>query len=206
MTGTTVTPIPSMFKSLSGAVADLPAAGSLPNGSIYFATDTLDVYQMQAGAWALILDYSVLHAITIEKVLKTADETVSNSIVGQNDDHLIHAVAANEVWFVIARFKYISTAGANIKIVITVPAAGVLTGIRATTIGALAGTGGMTPLDLTAYQAMACNGATQVDYWLCVYVGGANAGNLQVKWAQNTAEVSDTKILTNSFLLAHKLN
>lgn len=44
--------------SSSGAAAAIPTAADLPNGSLYFETDTLDVKQVQAGAWVIIFDYS----------------------------------------------------------------------------------------------------------------------------------------------------
>ena len=37
-------------------------------------------------------------------------------------------------------------------------------------------------------------------------INGANAGTLIFQWAQNTATVEDTKVLTNSYLIACKLN
>lgn len=37
--------------SLAGLAADIPAAGTLPNGSIYFATDTFQLYIKQGAAW-----------------------------------------------------------------------------------------------------------------------------------------------------------
>jgi len=39
-----------------------------------------------------------------------------------------------------------------------------------------------------------------------VYIGGGAAGNIQLQWAQGFADVSDTKVLANSFIIAHKLN
>ncbi len=38
--------------SSSGAYASIPTAANLPNGSLYFATDTSKLWQVQAGAWA----------------------------------------------------------------------------------------------------------------------------------------------------------
>jgi len=40
--------------SSSGAAADIPAAADLPNGSLYFETDTLLLKQVQAGAWVTL--------------------------------------------------------------------------------------------------------------------------------------------------------
>ena len=38
-----------------------------------------------------------------------------------------------------------------------------------------------------------------------VVINGATAGNVQLQWAQNTAEVSNTKVLANSCICAVKL-
>lgn len=42
------------FHCSSGTAAAIPAAANLPNGSIYFETDTAILKQVQAGAWATI--------------------------------------------------------------------------------------------------------------------------------------------------------
>ena len=38
-----------------------------------------------------------------------------------------------------------------------------------------------------------------------IVINGANAGTLQFQWAQSTAHASNSKILTNSCLIANKL-
>jgi hypothetical protein len=40
--------------SASGLAGAIPAAGDLPNGSIYFETDTGTLKQVQAGAWVIL--------------------------------------------------------------------------------------------------------------------------------------------------------
>jgi len=54
--------IPKVFWSKSGLAVARPAATGLANGSIWNSTDTKDIDQVQAGAWATILDYSALTA------------------------------------------------------------------------------------------------------------------------------------------------
>ena len=58
--------------SSSGAFADRPAAADLPNGSIYFSTDTTTLSQVQAGAWADI-------AATVNAGIWILHETLSPS-------------------------------------------------------------------------------------------------------------------------------
>ena len=45
---------PVTIHSSSGAAADIPTAADLPNGSLYFETDTGELKQVQSGAWAAI--------------------------------------------------------------------------------------------------------------------------------------------------------
>ena len=52
------------------------------------------------------------------------------------------------------------------------------------------------------------SGITLSDDWAilwAVIVNGATAGNVQLQWSQKIAEATDTKILANSFIMAHKL-
>ena len=58
-------------------------------------------------------------------VRKTADETVSNSTVLQNDDHLVLSVGASDVWDILMVLRINSSAVADFKWVFTVPASGV---------------------------------------------------------------------------------
>lgn len=56
------------FHFSSGLAAALPTAADLPNGSVYYETDTLVTQQVQAGAWASIN--------TIELSILTTDEDI----------------------------------------------------------------------------------------------------------------------------------
>ena len=47
---------------------------------------------------ALIATHAALFGLHTKITYKTADQTVNNSAVLQNDDHLLLAVGANEVW------------------------------------------------------------------------------------------------------------
>src|SRR4030042_1672706 len=93
------------FYCFYGTAGAIPVAATLPNGSVYYETDTTITKQVQAGAWVtIVLASSAFSAHIVdftlhEKIVrKTADETVNNSIALQNDDHLLFAIGANEVW------------------------------------------------------------------------------------------------------------
>lgn len=129
-------------------------------------------------------------------VRKTADETISNDTVLQDDGQLKFTVPANSVYYFIQLVKFISTAVADIKMNWSLPAAASIeyqtqaSGTTYTTAGnlVLSGTGGNIVRTL--------NG---------IVIIGATAGEVQYRWAQQTAEVSDTKVLKDSCLLAFRI-
>ena len=137
---------------------------------------------------------------------KTSNETVNNSTALQNDDHLLFAVAANEVWEIEVLAIVLTTVAAGSKFAFTVPVAGALSIIWQDAHGHnLANSCLISLEDGTAAHAFVGVAANE---WLWIkglYVGGANAGNLQLQWAQSAAVAVDTKVLTNSYLIAHKL-
>ncbi len=136
-------------------------------------------------------------------VRKTADETVNNSTVLQNDDHLSLAVGANEVWEIDLYMRLTSSIAASLDYAFTYPAASTLMYLNVVAGGAyevLAEVAATTEVTVTGAAA-----DIRWAYQHLIYTGGANAGNIQLQWAQHAAEVSDTKVLTNSFLLCHKI-
>lgn len=140
-------------------------------------------------------------------VLKTADETVNNSTTLQNDDELLLAVAANDVWAFILLLRIATTAVADFRLTFTVPAGGVIK-LQSDVNGAGTYIGVGNEVDFTAQIAMAfaTASANAPANFKVLYIGGAAAGVVQLRWAQGTAEVSDTKVLANSHIIAVKLN
>ena len=136
----------------------------------------------------------------IKTVLKVADETINNSNVLQNDDELLFAMAANEVWEFTLWVNFTSSAVADFAMGYSVPVGAVLHTVRITDEG-----GVVVRIDANPTSAAGA-GATQVPILVHGHiVNGANAGNFQIRWAQSTAEVSDTKVLIGSSIVAHKL-
>ena len=158
-------------------------------------------WDKDAGVWRKVLVNAEGKLIVsgIIPVLKTADETVNNSTVLQNDDHLLLPVGANEVWSIWVYVRFISTAVANFSAKWVVPAAGAA--VLTTVTG-----GTQVETDATVQYNLAGAGALRVSFYHLLYIGGANAGNVQFQWAQQVAEASDTIVYKNSFLLAHKLS
>jgi len=134
-------------------------------------------------------------AVTISK---TSDETVNDSATMQNDDELLFAVGANEVWHVIVLAVVNSGATPDIKFGWSVPA------------GAAILWGNDYQLkSLTQAQTLAqgTSGTDQVTTTMSGFVmTGATAGNVNLRWAQDTQDASDTKVLTNSCLIVRRLS
>lgn len=135
-------------------------------------------------------------------VRKTSDQTVNNSDVLINDTELFIPVLANEIWFVHFRMLVITKDTPALKAAITCPAGG--------TVRAHQFFESYSMIDYyTAGQPMTFTNAGDTSNAPAIvnvlYVGGATPGNLQLQWAQNTANATDTKVLTNSFLIASRL-
>lgn len=145
---------------------------------------------------------------------KSVDETVNNSAALQNDDHLFFSVAANEVWFVQAWLVIDSGATPDIKFGWTLPAAatmrwGFIGGDQATgTVPGWhwsAGVGTVLATTGTLTQAGSGAGSAIGTAFAGIAAIGGTAGTVQLQWAQNTANVSDTKVLMNSALVGCRL-
>lgn len=133
---------------------------------------------------------------------KTADETVNNSATLQNDDHLFVTVTANVVYLLTGRLAFNGNATADVKIGWTFPSG--LT-MRYTGTGfSAAGTfinPALIQTDTPGFGAGALSGTTDDAVVLngLVIVGGTG-GTLQMQWAQNTANASNTIMRANSFI------
>ncbi len=54
---------PITIHSSSGLAAGIPAAASLPDGSLYYETDTRFLKQVQVGAWVVISNITFVDAL-----------------------------------------------------------------------------------------------------------------------------------------------
>lgn len=140
------------------------------------------------------------------RVRKTADETVNNSATLQDDDDLKFPVGLNETWYFMATMRTDSGATPDIKVAVTVPTAA---DIIATFMGTHTdGTYKVTTMNVSG-TAISAYGAGAGTTWSLTIIGtvrtGANTGNVQFQWAQNTANASDTKVLADSVLVAWRI-
>lgn len=138
-------------------------------------------------------------------VSKTADETVNNSTTLQDDDHLVFAMAANTSYLVNAVFLLDATGTTpDFKFGWTVPSG--CTMIWASSGGSSWESGSALSMasESAALVADSRSGTTGAEYQAIVR-NGATAGNLQLQWAQNTANGSDSKVLKHSHLIIRNL-
>lgn len=169
--------------SLIGGIDDTPVDGQIA--------------EPISSNWAF--DHAALFGLHTKTVTKTADETVNNSTTLQNDDALLLAMAASEVWQFEIFIKATSSAVADFKLGWSVP--------TGTTMRWKISAGGQ--LDtLNETQTYTANmDGTSGDTIVChgIIMVSTTAGNVVLQWAQNTAEVSNTVVEANSCIIATKL-
>lgn len=157
---------------------------------------TADKLLKGAGVGADPTEIDVPAGATI--VRKTADETVKNSTTLQNDDELYLPIGANEVWIFRCYFLHYSQGTPDIKFAWAIPTGA--TGLWQTENNVA------TIMSLNTQMVQAGQGADTLSSFWGYIENGANAGNLQLQWAQNTAHASDTKVLDNSVIQAWKIS
>ena len=123
----------------------------------------------------------------------------------QNDDELLYAIGANEDAYIeILAHIHQQVASAQFKWSITVPA---LATIVAFSVGDDSGT----PRADTIVASGAAgiiqigNAVHTILVIKVLVLNGVNAGNIQLQWAQNVAQVGNTTVKEGSILIAHKV-
>lgn len=193
-----VTGITGRVKVQTGAGAPSHSAAE---GTLYWDTTNDALYANNDGATAWT-EVGAAAGPTI--VHKTADETVNNSTTFQDDDELILPVLANEVWEFTLHLLYDSSAVADIKVGWTVPTGTTMYYSAIYLDTALAEA---TSAHLREGNALTIGGAGAFRHAVLsgIILTAATAGDVKLRWAQNSAEVSDTKVLKDSCIVAHKI-
>ena len=141
------------------------------------------------------------------RVYKTADETVNSSNVYQDDDELSGvALAANTVYAIRLVVRHSGTVVADHKLQLALPAGA--TWLTEADYRCTASSSAWHPSVGSAaiafstewtFSPIGASDESVMNITGYVIVAGT-AGNLDVQWAQNTAEASDTKVLEGSYL------
>lgn len=143
-------------------------------------------------------------------VRKTADEVVNDSNTLQDDDALKFSIAASETWVAEFFVHFTTSLAGDIKFAVTVPSGATIRGA----VSQQTGTANQNPSYLgidTSGQARIvladAEGATalRMVHIPATVVNSTTAGDVQLQWAQNTADAVDTKVYTNSWLRAYQL-
>lgn len=145
-------------------------------------------------------------------VRKTAAETVTSSTALQNDDHLLFAIGASEIWGVQCFLFCSGATTGDIKFAWSVPsgATGTFGGIGPTTSQAQSATitDVLLPVQSTLATAEAfgvtSGGGVSILLWATI-VNSTNAGTVNLQWAQQTSDGTATQVAANSWLLAHRI-
>jgi hypothetical protein len=140
---------------------------------------------------------------------KTADENLASSTVLQNDDHLLHALAANGIYTFRGMLRYLADQATDIKVAFTVPAgATLLWGSPGPDISvtSAAGSGYWATGNVSgANLDFGGLGGTGILHLQGIVVMGATAGNLQLQWAQRVSSATNITVYTNSFLILERV-
>lgn len=132
-------------------------------------------------------------------VRKTSSETVNNTSTLQDDNELAWTVAANATYALELHVGYSTGATPDIKFGWTYPTG--LTMQITGTIGYDAATLMAAPATFTQTSVLPAGGAASdlhFALWGLVFAGSAS-GTLQLQWAQNTANASDTIVRAGSY-------
>lgn len=185
-----------------------PASVAITGGTITGITD-LAVADGGTGASTAATARTALGAVggtgvtKVEAIRKATTETVNNSTALQDDNELTIAIAANETIYFDMTIAFNSSTVADFKLDIAGPA-GVagqwiyVTGSANSTDSPWNPLGGSgAPVNgLGTDKSIIVRGIAR---------NGATAGNVRLQWAQNTAEVSDTKVLADSFVIVWRV-
>lgn len=147
--------------------------------------------------------YNWLKNVLLPTAHKEADETVNNNTGLQDDDDLVVTLEANKYYAFELWLEFNSTAVADIKFAFTIPAGATVEWGHLRYTGAslvlalISGTGTSSPADGA--------GADSNVYIRGFVYTAAAAGDLQLQWAQQVLEATDTKVLEGSWLKVVRL-
>ena len=203
------------FLEGKGAAANPVWLGPLTNGQLLIGSTSSDpVAASLTGANGITIT-NAAGSITVsggrKTIRKTADESLDTSETLQNDDALLFAVAANEVWhFEFVLFLTSTSSTPDFKCTFTKPTGasgrwGMLAiSSNSTSVVAATDMAGAS-VDLDGATTLACGVVANLVNMVILQgtiVNGANAGTLQLQWAQNTSNATAITVKTNSYGVA----
>lgn len=137
---------------------------------------------------------------------KTANQTVNNSATVVNDTHLSLPIEADSTWvYEINLFGTSSTATPDFKWTFTGPASPTIVSYWGTPLDTVISAAPVYGNTFGTTIASATTAAFNGVIGGLVVENGANAGTIQLQWAQNTATGEDTTVLAGSYIRAKRL-
>lgn len=178
--------------------------GANPSGESDDVADRLDDIDTDIDDKQDELDFgfetSQVTALLQKSAIKTYDETVNNSAVLQDDNHLKITASAWEMWILDVTIFYDTGTIPDIKFAFTGPsgASAVWSFIDADPNVVQAIGGSASRIGGGAGNKRACH----IKGWFFVQ---DTAGDITLQWAQNTANASNTKVLLGSNIIATRV-
>lgn len=142
-----------------------------------------------------------IHGVHVKR--KASDESLTNDDTLQNDDDLVLPVGATEVWIIdLVLIALEEGLGGNpgIKYLFTVPSGG-----TASILDTFNPSSSDAFVDATSQLTFDTDPTEKYIRALLLYRGGGTPGNLQLQWAQLSAQNEYSTMLTNSFMLCKRL-
>jgi len=129
---------------------------------------------------------------TFSRVVKKVDQIISNSTTLEDDDELVVALLANKTYAFYLAYDFLTTTVADIKLLFAIPAgaSGAMGRILSST----------DVQDITVAEAIAAVNTEMITCYSGKVVTAGTAGNMQLQWAQNTAQVFDTTVNQGALL------
>jgi len=162
-----------------------------------------------------VVPHDVLGSLAdVQKKFKASDQTINNSTVLVNDNDLVIPIAANDAWVMELFILQTSpSANSDFKVGWAYP---VGCAIRWGAVYDHAGgsiwtgtTNASTPsainIETTTY-VYGSGALQQAIKFIAIVINGANAGNINLQWAQGTATVENTVVNARSCLWALKVS
>lgn len=138
--------------------------------------------------------------------VKTAHETVNNSTVYQDDDHLVNIPLEGNSYYAFFSYNEVYNLSSNpdIKVQYVFSQADWVAVITYNMAGASGTTYLSVGTDLT--PGLMAQSAGLKAFFFSGRIKTVTAGTLKMQWAQNTAVAEDTFLREGSYILLHKIN
>lgn len=208
------------FAATGSAAGNTFGTVAVSGQSDVVADTTSDILTLVAGSNVTLTTNAGADSVTIAAaggggatlVRKTADETVNNSAVMQNDDHLLFSAEASSTYLVECWLMFDGSTAADLKVGWSLPTgAEIYFGTPQTgTVRYWDSVGTATSpqaLHVSAGTlAMGTVSGTRAGASLAgILVMAGTAGTVNFQWAQNSATAADTTIFANSLLRYQKV-